>query len=159
MKFTTQLSPDLPVSFTKSENNFHRSKRTERRVFPGLVLFVPFYWFLSEEPGKVVRGLRCGRLSSVAKRKCAKRRLKNTALECRLKLTMTLIGTVENGKIALPAGVELPSGTQVKIETLDNLPSPPALAETLKEFVGIFDDLPQDLARNHDYYLHGAPKK
>jgi len=72
---------------------------------------------------------------------------------------MTLIGTVENGKIALPAGVELPSGTQVKIETLDNLPSPPALAETLKEFVGIFDDLPQDLARNHDYYLHGAPKK
>ena len=89
----------------------------------------------------------------------AKQKLKNAALARRLGAKMTLIGTVENGKVALPAGVELPSGTKVRIETLDNLPGQPALAETLKEFVGIFNDLPQDLARNHDHYLHGTPRK
>ncbi len=72
---------------------------------------------------------------------------------------MTLIGTVEDGKVALPAGVELPPGTKVRIETLEDLPSQGPLAETLKAFVGIFDDLPVDLARNHDHYLHGTPKK
>lgn len=72
---------------------------------------------------------------------------------------MTVIGTVENGKVALPAGVELPSGTKVRIETLEDLPNQAPLAEALKEFVGIFNDLPGDLARNHDHYLHGTPKK
>lgn len=72
---------------------------------------------------------------------------------------MTLIGTVENGKIALPAGVELPAGTKVRIETLEDRPNQDPLAETLKAFVGVFNDLPGDLARNHDHYLHGTPKK
>ena len=31
--------------------------------------------------------------------------------------------------------------------------------ERLKDFVGIADDLPEDLAENHDHYLHGRPKK
>ena len=85
--------------------------------------------------------------------------MKNAARERILSPKMTLIGTVENGKVALPAGVELPSGTKVRIEMLDDLPAQPRLAETLQEFVGIFNDLPQDLARNHDHYLHGAVKK
>jgi hypothetical protein len=89
----------------------------------------------------------------------AKRRLKNGARERILDPKMTLIGTVEHGKVTLPAGVKLPSGTKVRIETLDDLAAQPRLAETLQEFVGIFNDLPRDLARNHDHYLHGAPKK
>ena len=89
----------------------------------------------------------------------AKRRLKNVARERILGPKMTLIGTVENGKVTLPSGVELPSGTKVRIETLDDLPGQPRLAETLQEFVGIFNDLPRELARNPDHNRHGAPKK
>lgn len=29
----------------------------------------------------------------------------------------------------------------------------------LLEFAGIADDLPSDLARNHDHYIHGHPKR
>ncbi len=31
--------------------------------------------------------------------------------------------------------------------------------ERYKEFIGMFDDLPADFARNHDHYTHGTPKK
>jgi hypothetical protein len=32
------------------------------------------------------------------------------------------------------------------------------LAERLQNVIGIVDDLPADMAQNHDHYLHATPK-
>lgn len=97
-----------------------------------------------------------------------------------------LIGTVRQGAIVINETVELPEGQTVKIilkqapdngtpqtETADRqatepdeaLPSGTArkaaspLGELLLKFAGIADDLPPDMAKNHDHYLYGAPKR
>ena len=74
---------------------------------------------------------------------------------------MSYTGIVEDGKVILPPEAKLPSGTKVRIEPLGPLDSTATLAETLKDFVGVVDgrDLPTDLAKNHDHYLHGSPKR
>jgi hypothetical protein len=36
---------------------------------------------------------------------------------------------------------------------------PPAADRKLKAFAGSIHGLPSDMARNHDHYLHGRPKK
>jgi hypothetical protein len=69
---------------------------------------------------------------------------------------VSITATVENNTIKLPAGVHLPDGTQVRIETEQE--ALPALGERLASFVGILDG-PSDLAANHDHYLYGAPKQ
>jgi hypothetical protein len=66
---------------------------------------------------------------------------------------MSITATVEQGKIVLPASVNWPSGTVVRIEPVGD--QPPTLWETLKDFDGIADDLPTDLAANLDHYVHG----
>lgn len=78
---------------------------------------------------------------------------------------MTLHGRVQNGLIVFDAPVSLPEGAAVEVQIVA-APSPrapdeelPTLAETLKEFIGCLEDLPEDAARNHDYYLYGTPKK
>jgi hypothetical protein len=66
---------------------------------------------------------------------------------------MSITATVEQGKIVLPANVKWPSGTVVRIEPVgDQLPT---LWETLKDFDGIANDMPGDLAANLDHYVHG----
>jgi hypothetical protein len=72
---------------------------------------------------------------------------------------MTLNGIVQNGTIVLEEGATLPEGTRVKILP-EPVPSPARTAkELLMQFAGCMTDLPSDLARNHDHYLHGMPKK
>lgn len=73
-----------------------------------------------------------------------------------------LEGIVQNGVIVFPTGLSLPEGTKVKIEPV----SPPNADDSqegtltsLLKFVGIANDLPTDMALNHDHYLHGAPKR
>jgi hypothetical protein len=74
---------------------------------------------------------------------------------------MTCIGKVRDGKISLPDGVHLPEGAEVEVHFVsENAPAPrESFAERYKEFMGIVDDLPSDLAANLDHYLHGHPKK
>ncbi len=71
--------------------------------------------------------------------------------------SMSFTGIVENGKVVLPPGVNLPPGTKVRVETVE--PQDSSLADSLQEFIGIFDDLPADLAQNHDHYIHGAERR
>jgi len=82
--------------------------------------------------------------------------------------TMTITAIVENDTIKLP--VHVPDGTRLEItlpaESAAPAPAPaPApgprrtLAERYAKFVGLADDLPPDMAKNHDHYLHGAPKR
>jgi len=72
---------------------------------------------------------------------------------------MTCIGTVQDGKVLLPPEVKIPSGTRVKIESLSAAEQAGSAPDTLDQFIGIFNDLPTDLARNHDHYLHGHLKR
>ncbi len=66
---------------------------------------------------------------------------------------VSIIAKVEKGKIVLPPDAQWPSGTVVRIEPVDE--SEPTLWETLKDFDGMAEDLPADLAANLDHYVHG----
>ena len=70
--------------------------------------------------------------------------------------SVSITATVEQGKIVLPANIQWPSGTVVHIEPVaDQLPT---LWETLKDFDGMANDLPADLAGNLDHYVHGQAR-
>jgi hypothetical protein len=72
---------------------------------------------------------------------------------------MTCVGKVERGAVVLPPEVKLPDGTEVVLTIPEKTPGSATFAERYKEFLGMADDLPADLARNLDHYLHGHPKK
>lgn len=73
---------------------------------------------------------------------------------------MSFTATIENKMIKLPPGVDLPDGTEVRIEPLRAEPEePPTLAERYADFIGVVTDGPGDLADNHDHYLYGLPKR
>ena len=71
---------------------------------------------------------------------------------------MTYRGHVKKGVVVLDEPVKLPEGAAVRVE----LAAPDderTLAERLKDVIGIVKGLPSDLARNHDHYAHGKPKR
>ena len=70
---------------------------------------------------------------------------------------MSITATVENDTIKLPPGVHFPDGTKahIVIESVEGR----TLAERYAGLIGITDELPEDMAENHDHYLHGHPKK
>lgn len=77
---------------------------------------------------------------------------------------MTLQGHVQNGMIVLDQQVPLPEGAKVEVQIVAPQPDEPqgelpTLAETLKDFIGVLEGLPEDAAINHDHYLYGTPKK
>ena len=69
---------------------------------------------------------------------------------------MSITAKVEEGKIVLPANVHWPTGTIVRVEPVKD--QPPTLWETMKDFDGMANDLPSDLATNLDHYVHGHPR-
>ena len=73
---------------------------------------------------------------------------------------MTYRGRVKNGVIVLDDSASLPDGTEVQIEPVNGEDERgPTLAERLKDVIGIAEGLPPDMARNHDHYIHGTPRK
>jgi hypothetical protein len=70
---------------------------------------------------------------------------------------MSITAVVENGLIKLPKDVAWKSGTVVRIEPVEQ--QSPTLLEAFKEFDGMADDLPADLAANLDHYVHGHSRK
>ncbi len=72
---------------------------------------------------------------------------------------MTCVGKVEKGTVVLPPEVKLPDGTEVVVSIPESTAGGPTFAERYKAFIGMADDLPEDLALNLDHYLHGHPKK
>ena len=75
---------------------------------------------------------------------------------------MTYQGHIENGVAVFDEPVSLPEGMKVRIVAAE--PSAPkagggkTLAERFKNIIGAVDDLPEDMAENHDQYLHGKSK-
>lgn len=69
---------------------------------------------------------------------------------------------VKNGRIELDEPVDLPEGVALVVHLATDIESPEegtALLERMRGIVGIVNDLPEDMALNHDHYLHGAPRK
>jgi hypothetical protein len=66
---------------------------------------------------------------------------------------MIYVGTVRNGKVELPEDLDLPEGTQVRVEPIANTDDPA---------IGLADEAVQtgirDLASQHDHYIYGSPK-
>lgn len=72
---------------------------------------------------------------------------------------MSYPGKVQNGVVVFDNGPALPDGTPVRIEPVENgVPNGAVkgtLAKRLLRHAGAAgEDLPTDLARNHDHYLH-----
>jgi hypothetical protein len=71
---------------------------------------------------------------------------------------MSYQGHVRDGVVVFDGPVDLAEGTVVRIEPVE--PSPrKTLAERFKNVIGAAVDLPEDMAKNHDHYLHGTPKR
>jgi hypothetical protein len=77
---------------------------------------------------------------------------------------MVVKGTVRGGVVILEPGAALADGTEVEVSPRSTSSKPaegadvPTLFERVKDFVGIADGLPSDMAENHDHYVHGRPK-
>lgn len=71
---------------------------------------------------------------------------------------MSYQGTVQNGVIVLDDQPQLPEGTRVEVIVKES-DQKPSLRDRLAKLAGAVDDLPVDMARNHDHYIHGAAKK
>lgn len=69
---------------------------------------------------------------------------------------MSFEGHIENGVVVFDRPVSLPNGTPVRVEVVA---SGKTLAERFQNVIGAGVDLPEDMARNHDHYLHGTPKQ
>lgn len=72
---------------------------------------------------------------------------------------MVYRGHVRNGVVVLDETTGLPEGAQVQVAVLAPSEQESTLGTRLMKFSGKLTGLPTDLARNHDHYLHGAPKK
>jgi len=69
---------------------------------------------------------------------------------------MSLEGHIENGVVVFDRPVSLPNGTPVRVEVV--APGK-TLAEPFQGVIGAGVDLPEDMAKNHDHYLHGTPRQ
>jgi len=72
---------------------------------------------------------------------------------------MSFTGTVENGVVKLPANAALPNGTKVRVEAISNPTGKNQLTRRLVSIASKARNLPEDLAAEHDHYIHGTPKR
>lgn len=68
---------------------------------------------------------------------------------------MTFRGHVQNGVVVLDEPTDLAEGAQVHVQPVGRR----TLADRLRNVIGSVPDLPEDLADNHDHYIHGTPKQ
>ncbi len=72
---------------------------------------------------------------------------------------MSFEGHVQNGVIVLDDGRQLADGTRVQVIVRDAPAAKATLRDRLLKLAGTVDDLPADMARNHDHYIHGGPRR
>lgn len=76
---------------------------------------------------------------------------------------MVYKGHIKNGLVALEGNPVLPEGAEVTVKVGGEVDEVGAdvrrLRETLLGVAGQVTGLPADLARNHDHYIHGSPKR
>jgi len=67
-------------------------------------------------------------------------------------------GRIRNGVVVPDQPFPWQEGTEVVVEPIELLPRA-TLAERFRDVIGTVVDLPSDMARNHDQYVHGTPKQ
>lgn len=67
---------------------------------------------------------------------------------------MSLVGHVQNGVVVFDGGASFPDGTAVRVEPIERPAEVDGLPSQLLDWAGKGVDLPADLARRHDHYLH-----
>jgi len=75
---------------------------------------------------------------------------------------MTWRGKVRGGVVALEKPSGLPEGAKARTATVRRRAHSPTRSngwDELLKLAGSVKGLPRDLARNHDHYLHGRPKR
>jgi hypothetical protein len=79
---------------------------------------------------------------------------------------MVYHGHVRNGRVELDNGDALPEGAEVRVLVITRDEVDPGgstrsepLGRKLLRHAGTATGLPSDLARNHDHYLYGSPKR
>ena len=71
---------------------------------------------------------------------------------------MVIRGHVRNGVVVLDEPTMLPEGAEVRVEPVAPVQRK-TLADRLRNVIGSVPDLPEDLADNHDHYIHGTPRQ
>jgi len=84
---------------------------------------------------------------------------------------MTYRGHVKNGVVILDPPVDLPDGAEVEVRLVEqrrehgtpqrreSVASPAWVRKALELSRRMPRDLPEDLAEQHDHYIHGTPKR
>lgn len=75
---------------------------------------------------------------------------------------MTYQGTVQGGVVVIQGPDRPPEGAQVRVEMMeprDTAAEGRPWAEVLGSVIGKAQGLPEDLAENHDHYIHGTPRR
>ena len=72
---------------------------------------------------------------------------------------MMLEGTIRNGTIVLDQPPALPDGKRVQVEIKLVAKAASPLGEMLLRHAGKAVGLPEDMATQHDHYLHGTPRR
>ena len=72
---------------------------------------------------------------------------------------MVYQGHVRNGVVVLEGAAAIPEGTLVQVEVVRPADDLQTLREGLRKFAGTVDRLPDDLAANHDRYVHGTARQ
>lgn len=74
-------------------------------------------------------------------------------------------GHVKNGVVLLDDPLDIPDGSPVLVLRVDTdgvgdtATAEKTLYDALEPFIVAAEGLPEDMALNHDHYLHGMPKK
>jgi len=72
---------------------------------------------------------------------------------------MLLEGTIQNGTIVLDQPPSFTDGERVEVEIRPAAKAASPLGEMLLRHAGKAVGLPEDMAAQHDHYLHGTPKR
>jgi hypothetical protein len=72
---------------------------------------------------------------------------------------MSYTSIIENGVVKVPSAAAWADGTPVRIEKIEGASDRNELTRKLRQIAAQLDGLPPDWAREHDYYIHGTPKR
>jgi hypothetical protein len=72
---------------------------------------------------------------------------------------MSYTGHVKQGVVIFDGPARPAEGASVRIEEVSNSTKQlPSWGEVFEGLIGTVEGLPEDMAENHDHYIHGVPK-
>lgn len=71
---------------------------------------------------------------------------------------MVYVGHVKGGVVVFDQPCP-PEGAAVRVEVVAGAPATPSIWQKLRKYSGAVKGLPPDMAKNHDHYIHGGPKR